>query len=130
MTHIEPSIMALFWAGVIAVAIMVYVILDGCDLGVGVLFGTTRQAPLRSQMVAAISPFWDGNEIWLVVISASLFAAFPVVFAVFLSAFYIPVLLLLLALIFRGVAFADCGTGDFSSALPSPPSSRAPRSGR
>jgi cytochrome bd ubiquinol oxidase subunit II len=105
MTHIEPSSMALFWAGVIAVAIMVYMILDGFDLGVGVLFGTTRRAPLRSQMVAAISPFWNGNETWLVVVGASLFAAFPVVYTVFLSAFYIPVLLLLLALIFRGVAF-------------------------
>ena len=74
----EPSSLALFWAGVIAVAILVYVILDGFDLGVGVLFGTTRQALLRSQMIAAISPFWDGNETWLVVIGASLFAAFPV----------------------------------------------------
>jgi cytochrome d ubiquinol oxidase subunit II len=106
MTHIEPSSLALFWAGVIAVAILVYVILDGFDLGVGVLFGTTRQVRLRSQMIAAISPFWDGNEIWLVVIGASLYTAFPVVYAVFLPAFYIPVLLLLLALIFRGVAFA------------------------
>ena len=105
MTHIEPSNLALFWAGVIAVAILVYVILDGFDLGVGVLFGTTRQARLRSQMIAAISPFWDGNETWLVVIGASLYAAFPVAYAVFMPAFYIPVLLLLLGLIFRGVAF-------------------------
>jgi cytochrome bd ubiquinol oxidase subunit II len=56
-------------------------------------------------MIASISPFWDGNETWLIVVGASLFAAFPVVYAVFLAAFYIPVLLLLLALIFRGVAF-------------------------
>ena len=60
---------------------------------------------LRDEMMAAISPFWDGNETWLVVIGASLFAAFPVVYAVFLPAFYIPVLLLLFGLIFRGVAF-------------------------
>jgi cytochrome d ubiquinol oxidase subunit II len=105
MTPIEPSNIALFWAGVIAVAILVYVILDGFDLGVGVLFGTTRQPRLRSQMMAAISPFWDGNETWLVVIGASLFAAFPVVYAVFLAAFYIPVLLLVLGLISRGIAF-------------------------
>jgi cytochrome bd ubiquinol oxidase subunit II len=111
MTTLEPSNLALFWAGVIAVAIMVYVILDGFDLGVGILFGTTRDASLRSQMMAAISPFWDGNEIWLVVIGASLFAAFPVVYAVFLGAFYIPVLLLLLGLIFRGVAFEFCNRG-------------------
>jgi cytochrome bd ubiquinol oxidase subunit II len=62
------------------------VILDGFDLGVGVLFGTTRQAQLRSQMIAAISPFWDGNETWLVVIGASLYAAFPVAYAVFMPA--------------------------------------------
>jgi len=90
---------------VIAVAILVYVILDGFDLGVGILFGTTSDASLRSQMMVAISPFWDGNEIWLVVIGASLYTAFPAVYAVFLQAFYIPVLLLLLGLIFRGVAF-------------------------
>jgi len=81
------------------------VILDGFDLGVGILFGTTGDAALRDEMMAAISPFWDGNETWLVVIGASLFAAFPVVYAVFLPAFYIPVLLLLFGLIFRGVAF-------------------------
>jgi cytochrome bd-type quinol oxidase subunit 2 len=90
---------------VIAVAILVYVVLDGFDLGVDILFGTTRDAALREDMMAAISPFWDGNETWLIVIGASLFAAFPTVYAVFLSAFYIPVLLLLFGLIFRGVAF-------------------------
>jgi cytochrome d ubiquinol oxidase subunit II len=105
MTELEPSALALFWAGVIAIAIVVYVILDGFDLGVGILFGTTREPTLRSQMMDSISPFWDGNETWLVVIGASLFAAFPAVYAVFLPAFYIPVLLLLFGLIFRGVAF-------------------------
>jgi cytochrome bd ubiquinol oxidase subunit II len=105
MTVLEPSGLALFWAGVIVVAILAYVILDGFDLGVGILFGTTRDGALRQEMMAAISPFWDGNETWLVIIGASLFAAFPVVYAVFLPAFYIPVLLLLVALIFRGVAF-------------------------
>ena len=101
----EPSALALFWAAVIAGAIVVYVVLDGFDLGVGILFGTTRDIALRNEMMNAISPFWDGNETWLVVIGASLFGAFPVAYAVFLPAFYIPVLLLLLGLIFRGVAF-------------------------
>jgi cytochrome d ubiquinol oxidase subunit II len=105
MTAVEPSALALFWAAVIAGAIVVYVILDGFDLGVGILFGTTRDAALRTGMMNSISPFWDGNETWLVVIGASLFAAFPTVYAVFLPAFYIPVLLLLVGLIFRGVAF-------------------------
>ena len=66
----EPSALALFWAAVIAGAIVVYVILDGFDLGVGILFGTTRDAALRKGMMDAISPFWDGNETWLVVIGA------------------------------------------------------------
>ena len=105
MSAIEPSGLALFWAAVIAASILVYVILDGFDLGVGILFGTTRGAALQDEMMAAISPFWDGNETWLVVVGASLFGAFPMVYAVFLPAFYVPVLLLLLALIFRGVAF-------------------------
>jgi len=107
----EPSHLALFWAAVIAVAILIYVNLDGFDLGVGILFGATRDEELRDQMIATISPFWDGNETWLVVIGASLFAAFPAVYAVFLPAFYIPVLLLLFGLIFRGVAFEFRGRG-------------------
>jgi cytochrome d ubiquinol oxidase subunit II len=103
--NVEPSALALFWAAVIVVAILAYVVLDGFDLGVGILFGTTRDKRLRDEMIASISPFWDGNETWLIVVGASLFAAFPTVYAVFLAVFYIPVLLLLLALIFRGVAF-------------------------
>jgi len=101
----EPSNLALFWAGVLALAILVYVILDGFDLGVGVLFGFTRDDAQRDAMTHAIAPFWDGNETWLVIIGAGLFAAFPVVYGVFLSAFYLPVLLLLVGLIFRGIAF-------------------------
>jgi NADH dehydrogenase len=105
MIAVEPSSLALFWACVIAVAILLYVILDGFDLGIGILFGTTRDEGLRAGMMAAISPFWHGNQTWLVIVGASLFAAFPAVYGVFLAAFYIPVLLLLFGLIFRGVAF-------------------------
>lgn len=101
----DPAHLATFWAGVIAFAILIYVILDGYDLGVGILFGMTRHEDRRDQMMASIAPFWDGNETWLIVVGASLFGAFPMVYAVFLSAFYLPVLLLLVALIFRGVAF-------------------------
>ena len=107
----EPSHLALFWAGVIAVAILAYVILDGFDLGVGILFGTTGDEALRDEMMEAIAPFWDGNETWLVVVGTSLFAALPTAYAVFLPAFYIPVLLLLIGLIFRGVAFEFCHAG-------------------
>jgi cytochrome d ubiquinol oxidase subunit II len=101
----EPSDLALFWAGVLACSILLYVFLDGFDLGVGILFGTTRNEAHRVRMMDTIAPFWDGNETWLVVIGAGLFAAFPDVYAVFLGAFYFPVLLMLLGLIFRGIAF-------------------------
>ncbi|MDM0081740.1 cytochrome d ubiquinol oxidase subunit II [Variovorax sp. J31P179] len=105
MSPAAASDLALFWAAVIAVSILVYVILDGFDLGVGILFGTTREESHRLHMMDTIAPFWDGNETWLVVIGAGLFATFPVVYAVFLGAFYLPVLLLLVGLIFRGIAF-------------------------
>jgi cytochrome d ubiquinol oxidase subunit II len=105
MSAMQPSDLALFWAGVLACAILVYVILDGFDLGVGVLFGTTSNQTLRARMMNTIAPFWDGNETWLVVAAAGLFAAFPDAYAVFLGAFYFPVLLMLFGLIFRGIGF-------------------------
>jgi cytochrome d ubiquinol oxidase subunit II len=105
VSELQPSALALFWAGVIAMSILVYVILDGFDLGVGILFGTTSDAGHRETMMRTIAPYWDGNQTWLVVIGAGLFASFPAVYAVFLGAFYLPVLLLLFGLIFRGVAF-------------------------
>jgi cytochrome d ubiquinol oxidase subunit II len=105
MNELQPSNLALFWAGVIPLSIMIYVILDGFDLGVGILFGSARDETQRVQMMNTIAPFWDGNETWLVIVGAGLFATFPVVYAVFLGAFYIPVLLLLFGLIFRGIAF-------------------------
>jgi cytochrome bd ubiquinol oxidase subunit II len=101
----DASWLPTFWAVVIAFAILVYVVLDGYDLGIGILFGTTREEGFRSQMMAAIAPFWDGNETWLILIAAGLFGAFPMVYAILLPAFYLPVALLLLGLIFRGVAF-------------------------
>jgi cytochrome bd ubiquinol oxidase subunit II len=101
----ESTTLVTFWAGVVAVSILIYVILDGFDLGIGILFGTTRVEAHRQEMLNTIAPFWDGNQTWLVIIGASLFAAFPTVYAVFLSAFYLPVLLLLIGLIFRGIAF-------------------------
>ena len=97
--------LAYFWAVLIAVSIVIYVVLDGFDLGVGILFGLTREESHRVPMMHAIAPFWDGNETWLILIAAGLFGAFPSVYAIFLSAFYLPALLLLFGLIFRGVAF-------------------------
>ncbi len=111
MSQAAPSFLAMFWAGVIAFSILAYVVLDGLDLGVGILFGAIRDPDLRGEMMGLIAPFWDGAETWLIVVGASLFAAFPSVYAIFLPAFYLPVLLLLVGLIFRGVAFEFRGRG-------------------
>jgi cytochrome d ubiquinol oxidase subunit II len=101
----HPGWLADFWAAVIAFAILMYVVLDGYDLGVGILFGTQQSESDRATMMDAIAPFWDGNETWLVLVGAGLFAAFPMVYAIFLPAFYLPVWLMLFGIAFRGVAF-------------------------
>ena len=95
----------LIWVGLIAVAILAYVVLDGFDLGVGILFPFARSARERDAMMNAIAPYWDGNETWLVLGGGGLFAAFPAAYATLLPAFYLPLTLMLLALILRGVAF-------------------------
>ncbi len=100
-----PFSLSLFWAGVLGFSILVYVLLDGFDLGVGILFALNRNEAHRQQMMGSIAPVWDGNETWLIIVGTVLFGAFPVVYAIFLSAFYLPVALLLVALILRGVAF-------------------------
>jgi cytochrome d ubiquinol oxidase subunit II len=89
---------------VIAAAVLLYVALDGFDLGVGILFPLARSNADRDTMMAAIAPYWDGNETWLVM-GGGLFAAFPVAYAIVMPAFYLPVMVMLLALILRGVAF-------------------------
>jgi cytochrome d ubiquinol oxidase subunit II len=90
---------------VIAVAILLYVMLDGFDLGVGILFPLARSSADRDVMMNAIAPYWDGNETWLVLGGGGLLAAFPGAYAILMPAFYLPVMLMLLALILRGVAF-------------------------
>jgi cytochrome d ubiquinol oxidase subunit II len=100
-----PTDLAYFWGAVLALSILIYVLLDGFDLGVGILFGLNRDEDQRRDMMGSIAPVWDGNETWLVVVGTVLFGAFPVVYSIFLSAFYLPVALLLVALILRGVAF-------------------------
>jgi cytochrome bd ubiquinol oxidase subunit II len=96
---------ALFWVSVLALSILLYVLLDGFDLGVGILFGLTRNQARRRAMLAAVAPLWDGNETWLVVAGVVLWGAFPVVYATLFSAFYLPLLIMLAGLILRGVAF-------------------------
>jgi cytochrome d ubiquinol oxidase subunit II len=101
---IEPHL-PLIWAGIIGVAVAIYVILDGFDLGIGTLFPFARDDDERGQMMASIAPFWDGNETWLVLGGAGLLVAFPPAYAIIMPAFYLPVIVMLLALVFRGVAF-------------------------
>jgi cytochrome bd ubiquinol oxidase subunit II len=93
------------WAGVIGVAVAMYVILDGFDLGLGLLFPFAKGERERDQMMNSVAPFWDGNETWLVLGGAGLFVAFPRAYAIIMPAFYLPVILMLLGLVFRGVAF-------------------------
>jgi cytochrome d ubiquinol oxidase subunit II len=97
--------MIMFWVAVLAISILLYVLLDGFDLGVGILFGMTRDDERRATMLSAVSPIWDGNETWLVVTAVVLWGAFPPVYAALLSAFYLPLLLMLTGLVLRGVAF-------------------------
>ena len=97
--------MITFWVAVLAISILLYVLLDGFDLGVGILFGMTRGDERHATMLSAVSPVWDGNETWLVVTAVVLWGAFPPVYAAVLSAFYLPLLLMLVGLVLRGVAF-------------------------
>ncbi|WP_224701928.1 cytochrome d ubiquinol oxidase subunit II [Devosia aquimaris] len=100
-----PIDLPTIWAGIIAFAVLAYVILDGFDLGVGILFPFFPDKHDRNVMTNSIAPVWDGNETWLVLGGGGLMAVFPVVYATVLPALYMPIILMLLGLIFRGVAF-------------------------
>ena len=95
----------LVWAAIIAVAVAMYVVLDGFDLGLGILFPMTPHEHDRDVMMNTVAPFWDGNETWLVLGGGGLFVAFPKAYGVIMSGLYLPVTIMLLALVFRGVAF-------------------------
>jgi cytochrome d ubiquinol oxidase subunit II len=95
----------LIWAAIIGSAVALYVILDGFDLGIGMLFPFAEDESERNQMMASIAPLWDGNETWLVMGGVGLLVAFPLAYAIVMPAFYLPVIAMLLALVFRGVAF-------------------------
>jgi cytochrome bd ubiquinol oxidase subunit II len=97
--------MVLFWIFILAVSTLLYVQLDGFDLGVGILSGPAADETQRRTMMSSVAPIWDGNETWLVVVGVILWGAFPIVYSTILSAFYLPVILMLAALILRGVAF-------------------------
>ncbi|MGH8734570.1 MAG: cytochrome d ubiquinol oxidase subunit II, partial [Burkholderiales bacterium] len=91
----------LIWAGIIGIAVALYVILDGFDLGVGILFPFAAGESERDRMMASVKPFWDGNETWLVLGGGGLWVAFPQAYAVIMPALYLPVIVMLLGLIFR-----------------------------
>jgi cytochrome d ubiquinol oxidase subunit II len=93
------------WALIVGFAVAMYVVLDGFDLGIGILFPFFPEEQSRDQMMNSVAPFWDGNETWLVLGGNGLLVAFPLAFAVIMPALYLPVILMLLALIFRGVSF-------------------------
>jgi cytochrome bd ubiquinol oxidase subunit II len=95
----------LLWAIIILFGVMMYVVMDGFDLGIGLLFPFFKSKDDRDVMMNTVAPVWDGNETWLVLGGAGLLAAFPLAYAVVLSAFYLPLILMLIGLIFRGVAF-------------------------
>ncbi|SFD57492.1 cytochrome bd-I ubiquinol oxidase subunit 2 apoprotein [Sulfitobacter brevis] len=97
--------LSFIWAGIIALSVLIYVILDGFDLGVGLLFPLTKDEGERNVMMNSVAPIWDGNETWLVLGGGGLFAVFPLAYAVVMPALYMPIILMLLGLVFRGVAF-------------------------
>jgi cytochrome bd ubiquinol oxidase subunit II len=96
---------AFIWAALIAVAVLSYVLLDGFDLGIGILFAVETEAEDRDVMVNSVAPVWDGNETWLVLGGGGLFAVFPLAYATIMPALYPTIIGMLLALVFRGVAF-------------------------
>jgi len=97
--------LTMIWTAILAIGIFFYVALDGFDLGVGILYGFISEPSSRGLAMNSIAPIWDGNETWLVLGGIGLMAAFPLAFAIIIPAVYFPILLMLLALIFRGVAF-------------------------
>src|SRR5712672_1087302 len=93
------------WAAIIGLAVAIYVILDGFVLVIGILFPFAETDRERDQMMNSVAPFWDGNETWLVLGGAGMMVAFPLSYSIILPALYLPVIIMLLALVFRGVAF-------------------------
>lgn len=101
---VNPDL-SLAWAAIIGFGVIMYVILDGFDLGIGILFFFVKKSAHKDVMMNSIAPVWDGNETWLVLGGAGLFAAFPKAYAVILPALYLPIMFFLLGLILRGISF-------------------------
>ncbi|OYD81324.1 cytochrome d ubiquinol oxidase subunit II [Azospirillum brasilense] len=101
----EGSLLTLAWVAIVGFAVFMYVLMDGFDLGIGILYPFAPSEEARDVMMNSVAPVWDFNETWLILGGAGLFAAFPIAYAVVLPAMYLPLLMMLIALIFRGVAF-------------------------
>jgi cytochrome d ubiquinol oxidase subunit II len=99
------SYLPVIWATILGLAVAIYVIADGFDLGVGILFPFAAGEHERDQMMNSVAPFWDGNETWLVLGGAGMMVTFPLAYSIIMPALYLPVIVMLLALVFRGVAF-------------------------
>jgi cytochrome d ubiquinol oxidase subunit II len=106
-THLEGAAfwLPLVWSGIIGLAVIMYVLLDGFDLGMGIMFTRAENDNWRDRMMLSVAPIWDFNETWLILGGAGLFAVFYLAYAILMPALYIPMLAMLIALIFRGVAF-------------------------
>jgi cytochrome d ubiquinol oxidase subunit II len=105
VTEFLPVILPLVWGAILALAVFLYVLLGGYDLGLGALFPLAPSHEDRDAMMGSVAPFWDGNETWLVMGGGGLLAAFPLAYAVMMPALYLPIILMLIGLILRGVAF-------------------------
>jgi cytochrome d ubiquinol oxidase subunit II len=102
---VPDPILTLVWAGIIGLAIFIYVVTDGFDLGIGILFPVMAPGAERETAIATIKPVWDANQTWLVLGGGGVFAAFTLAYAILMPAVYAPLIAMLLGLIFRGVAF-------------------------
>ena len=108
MEHQVSELLINTWGAMLTLILFMYVALDGFDLGVGVLTLLERDGRKKSLMMHCLSGVWDANETWLVLLGGTLFGAFPLAYAAALQSLYVPVMLMLFALIFRGVAFEFC----------------------
>ena len=101
----EAIDLPLIWAGILSLAVFIYVVLDGFDLGIGILFPYLENDTQRDVAMNTVAPVWDGNETWLILGGGGLFAAFPLAYAIVMPALYAPFILMMLALVFRCVSF-------------------------
>ncbi len=105
VTHGQAFWLPIIWAGLIGVAVAMYVVMDGFDLGIGILFTSAHNENWRDRMMLSVAPIWDGNETWLILGGGGVLAAFHLAYAIIMPAIYVPLLLMLIALVYRGVSF-------------------------